>query len=45
MARAKVNGITHRALFTGAEPHVKEYYRHLIENNGLKKLQALCFVP
>lgn len=26
------------------EPHIKGYYRHLIENNGLKKLQALCAV-
>jgi transposase len=26
------------------EPNIKGYYRHLIENNGLKKLQALCAV-
>jgi len=26
------------------EPHISAYYRHLIEDNGLKKLQALCAV-
>jgi transposase len=26
------------------EPNIKGYYHHLIENNGLKKLQALCAV-
>lgn len=26
------------------EPHVSAYYRHLIDDNGLKKLQALCAV-
>ena len=25
-------------------PNIKGYYHHLIENNGLKKLQALCTV-
>lgn len=27
-----------------SEPNVKAYYLHLIEDNGLKKLQALCAV-
>lgn len=27
-----------------SEPTIKAYYRHLIDNNGLKKLQALCAV-
>jgi len=26
------------------EPNVKGYYRHLIEKNGLKKIQAICAV-
>ena len=26
------------------EPHIKGYYWHLIENNGLKKMQAICAV-
>jgi len=26
------------------EPHISAYYRHLIEDNGLKKMQALCAV-
>lgn len=26
------------------ESHVKAYYRHLIQDNGLKKMQALCAV-
>jgi transposase len=26
------------------EPNIQGYYHHLIENNGLKKLQALCAV-
>lgn len=26
------------------EPHVSAYYRHLIGDNGLKKMQALCAV-
>jgi transposase len=26
------------------EPHVQAYYRHLIEDRGLKKLQAICAV-
>jgi transposase len=26
------------------DPHVQGYYRHLIENRGLKKLQAICAV-
>jgi transposase len=26
------------------EPHIKGYYRHLVENNGLKKIQAICAV-
>jgi hypothetical protein len=26
------------------EPNIKAYYHHLIEDNGLKKLQALCAV-
>ncbi|NEV65421.1 transposase, partial [Thiorhodococcus minor] len=26
------------------EPHVKAYYRHLIETRGLKKIQAVCAV-
>lgn len=29
---------------TRFEPNIKGYYHHLIENNGLKKLQALCAV-
>ena len=29
---------------TQHEPHVKAYYRHLIEVRGLKKMQALCAV-
>ena len=29
---------------TRYEPNIKAYYLHLIENNGLKKLQALCAV-
>jgi transposase len=29
---------------TNHEPNVKGYYRHLIENNGLKKIQAICAV-
>lgn len=29
---------------TRYEPNIKGYYHHLIENNGLKKLQALCAV-
>lgn len=29
---------------TRYEPNVKGYYHHLIENKGLKKLQALCAV-
>ncbi len=29
---------------TRYEPNIKAYYHHLIENNGLKKLQALCAV-
>jgi hypothetical protein len=26
------------------ETHVKAYYRHLIDDNGLKKMQAVCAV-
>jgi transposase len=26
------------------EPHIKGYYRHLVEHNGLKKIQAICAV-
>lgn len=26
------------------EPHVRAYYQHLIENRGLKKIQAICAV-
>jgi transposase len=26
------------------DPHVQGYYRHLIENRGLKKIQAICAV-
>jgi len=29
---------------TRNEPHVKAYYRHLIDGNGLKKIQAICAV-
>jgi transposase len=29
---------------TRNEPHVKAYYRHLIDGNGLKKIQAVCAV-
>lgn len=29
---------------THHEPNVKGYYRHLIEDNGLKKIQAICAV-
>ena len=29
---------------TRHDPHVKAYYRHLIEDNGLKKIQAVCAV-
>ncbi|MEQ1559940.1 MAG: transposase [Methyloglobulus sp.] len=29
---------------TNHEPNVKGYYRHLIEDNGLKKIQAICAV-
>jgi len=26
------------------EPHIKAYYAHLVNDNGLTKLQALCAV-
>ena len=26
------------------DPYVNAYYRHLIENQGLKKMQAVCAV-
>ncbi len=29
---------------TRFEPNIKRYYVHLIEDNGLKKLQAVCAV-
>lgn len=29
---------------TRHEPHIKAYYEHLIEENGLKKMQAVCAV-
>ncbi len=29
---------------TRYEPHIKGYYSHLINDNGLKKMQALCAV-
>jgi transposase len=29
---------------TRHEPHVRAYYRHLIEDRGLKKIQAICAV-
>jgi transposase len=29
---------------TRHDPHVKAYYRHLTEDNGLKKIQAVCAV-
>ena len=29
---------------TRFEPHIKGYYHHLINDNGLKKMQALCAV-
>lgn len=29
---------------TRHEPNIKGYYHHLIENNGLKKIQAICAV-
>ncbi len=29
---------------TKCDPHVRGYYQHLIEDNGLKKMQALCAV-
>ena len=29
---------------TSHEPNIKGYYRHLIEHNGLKKIQAICAV-
>lgn len=29
---------------TRHDPHVKAYYRHLIDGNGLKKIQAVCAV-
>ena len=29
---------------TRFEPHIKGYYSHLINDNGLKKMQALCAV-
>ncbi|MBK1720569.1 IS110 family transposase [Thiocystis violacea] len=44
------NGHLRKALFMPAlsaarhEPHVNNYYRHLIEVRGLKKIQAVCAV-
>ena len=29
---------------TRFEPNIKGYYHHLINDNGLKKMQALCAV-
>ncbi|MGR9051098.1 MAG: transposase, partial [Gammaproteobacteria bacterium] len=29
---------------TRHEPAIKGYYRHLIDDNGLKKIQAVCAV-
>ena len=29
---------------TRFEPNIKGYYTHLIEDNGLKKLQAICAI-
>jgi hypothetical protein len=26
------------------EPHIKGYYEHMINDNGLKKIQAVCAV-
>ncbi|WP_321532386.1 IS110 family transposase [uncultured Desulfuromonas sp.] len=44
------NSYLRRALYMPAlcaanrDPYVKAYYRHLIDNQGLKKMQALCAV-
>jgi len=29
---------------TRHEPHIKGYYTHLIDDNGIKKVQAVCAV-
>ncbi|MDD4907120.1 MAG: IS110 family transposase, partial [Methylobacter tundripaludum] len=26
------------------EPHIKGYYAHMVKDNGLKKIQAVCAV-
>jgi len=39
--RALVVGTAHT---TRHDPNVRAYYRHLIANRGLKKLQAVCAV-
>ena len=44
------NRYIREALYMGAlsasryEPHIKAYYHHLIDDNGLAKMQALCAV-
>ncbi len=48
LARLKINKYIREALYMGAmsaakhDPNIRGFYQHLINDNRLKKIQALC---